>query len=179
MAERLIPKGRVFAAVGPPAEVVVALAERLAGLAIPGKRVPPPNWHVTLRFVGPVEEVAYERWLGALDESDLPGPFSITLRGLGAFPRAARATVLWVGVESDPALDDLAHVVDAAADRAGLGREERPFVPHLTIARVRPPEDVRRLIYGQDGWRLRFAVSEFHIMAAVGSRYQVYESFRL
>ncbi|HEX7100519.1 MAG TPA: RNA 2',3'-cyclic phosphodiesterase [Acidimicrobiia bacterium] len=175
----MIPAGRVFAAIVPPVDVVAALADRLGGLDIPGRRVPPPNWHVTLRFVGHVEEVAYERWLAALAEADVPGPFSVSLGGLGAFPRPARATVLWVGVESGDALADLAAAVDDAADRVGLGREERPFVPHLTISRVRPPEDVRSLVDSGNVLRATFTVSQFHIMAAVGSRYHVFESYDL
>jgi len=82
-------------------------------------------------------------------------------------------------VESGDDLSDLAAAVDAAADRAGLGSEERPFVPHLTISRVRPPEDVRRLTEVQDRWRASFTISRFHVMAAVGSRYQVYETYDL
>lgn len=174
----LIPAGRVFAAVVPPVEIRAALDDRLAGRAIPGRPVPPPNWHITLRFVGKVEAVAYERWLGEMDTAPVPDPFTIALSGLGAFPRPARATVLWVGVESER-LPELAGSVDRAAEGAGLGREERPFRPHLTISRVRPPADVRTLLDADDGWRLRFRVKEFHIMAAAGQRYRIYETFSL
>lgn len=176
--EELIPTGRVFAAVVPPPEVVAALDDRLADVSIPGRPVPPPNWHLTLRFIGKVDEVKYQRWLGEMDSAALPSPFRVTLRGLGAFPRPARATVLWVGVQGDP-LGDLATVVDEAAEGAGLGREERPFRPHLTVSRVRPPADVRSLIDADDGWKLPFRVKEFHVMAAMGSRYRVYETFPL
>ncbi|MFP3914140.1 MAG: RNA 2',3'-cyclic phosphodiesterase [Actinomycetota bacterium] len=175
----LIPAGRVFAAVRPPPEVVAALDERLAALPIPGRPVPPPNWHVTLRFVGHVEEVAYQRWLAELDSADLPSPFRLSLSKLGAFPRPARATVLWVGVEGDGRLERLAEAVDEAADGAGLGREERPFWPHLTISRVRPPADVRGLMSEDHAWELPFRVGEFHVMAAQGRRYRIYETFSL
>lgn len=174
----LTPAGRVFAAVVPPSEVVVALHDRVERLPVPGRQVPPPNWHLTLRFVGKVEEVAYERWLGEIDTAPLPASFRVTLGGLGAFPRPARATVLWVGVEGD-GLQALATVVDRAAEAAGLGREERPFRPHLTISRVRPPDDVRSLIGAAGSWRSSFRVEEFHIMAAAGSRYRTYETFCL
>lgn len=178
MEPGLIPAGRVFAAVVPPPEVVAALAHRLESVTIPGRPVPPPNWHITLRFIGPVDEVAYERWLAAMDTTVIPAPFAVTVRGFGAFPRAARATVLWAGVESDE-LARLAAAVDDAADAAGLGREERPFHPHLTLARVRPPADVRSLLESGDGWKASFTVAEYHVMAAVGSRYQRYETFPL
>lgn len=179
MAAELNPTGRVFAAIVPPPEVVAALDERLRPLSIPGRRVPPPNWHLTLRFVGQIDQVAYERWLASLDQAETPRPFRLRMGGLGAFPRPVRATVLWVGVESHPALIDLAAAVDEACDLAGLGREERPYVPHLTISRVRPPEDVSPLTGATHEWHLSFEVTRYHVMAAVGGRYQVYESFDL
>lgn len=178
MEDDLILSGRVFAAVVPPAEVVAALVMRLEPLSLPGRPVPPANWHTTLRFVGKVQAVAYERWLAEMNTAALPAPFPIAVTNLGAFPRPARATVLWAAVEGET-LADLAAVVDEAAGGAGLGREERPFRPHLTIARVRPPADVRSLIDDDDEWRMTFPVKEFHVMAAVGSRYRVYETFSL
>ncbi|HEX2153410.1 MAG TPA: RNA 2',3'-cyclic phosphodiesterase [Acidimicrobiia bacterium] len=174
----LTPTGRVFAAVVPPPEVVAALAHRLESVTLPGRPVPPANWHITLRFIGHVEEVAYERWLATMDQAPAPAPFDLALRGFGAFPRAARATVFWTGVES-AGLPRLAAVVDDSAETAGLGQEERPFHPHLTLARVRPPADVRPLVESDDGWKARFTVAEYHVMAAVGSRYERYETFPL
>lgn len=174
----LAPTGRVFAAVVPPTEVVVALAEQLDPLTLPGRPVPPPNWHITLRFVGQVEAAGYERWLAEMDTRRAPAPFRVTLGGLGAFPRPPKATVLWVGVESKD-LAELAASVDEAADAAGLGTEERPFRPHLTVSRLRPPVDVRELVESDGGWRATFTVSEFHVMAAAGARYRIYETFGL
>lgn len=175
----LIPDGRVFAAVKPPIDVVAAVDDRLGSEVIPGRRVPPENWHITLRFVGETEPVAYERWLANLDAASKPSPFRLSLGELGAFPRSARATVLWVGVHGE-GITGLAEVVDDAAEASGLGREDRPFRPHLTLARIRPPEDVRQQIEARAGEeRLPFRVTEFHVMAAVGGRYRVYETFQL
>lgn len=178
MEAPLIPSGRVFAAIRPPPEVVAALDDRLESVAVPGRPVPPENWHVTLRFVGHLEAAAYERWLSELDAVAKPSPFRLKLGGLGAFPKPARATVLWVGVQGDGAAR-LAAAADDAADVAGLGREERPFRPHLTVARARPPVDVRWLVDGAEEESLPFRVNEFHVMAAVGSRYRTFESFPL
>lgn len=178
MAKGVTPSGRVFAAVVPPAEVVLALADRLSSLEIPGKPVPPPNWHVTLRFVGRVDDVSYDRWLGTLDQVTSM-PMRIGLDGLGAFPKPPRATVLWAGVDA-PGLEDLAGAIEEATQIAGLPAEERPFRPHLTLARIRPPEDVRAVLErGRRLPALSWMADAFHVMSAVGSRYVVHESFDL
>jgi RNA 2',3'-cyclic 3'-phosphodiesterase len=173
----LTPTGNVFVAVVPPPEVVAALAERLEDLPIPGRLVPPPNFHITLRFVGKVDPVSYDRLLASLATRSLVEPFRVRLGGFGAFPNPRRATVVWVGVDADPALEDLAAIVEDAVVTAGFDPEERPFFPHLTVARVRPPENVSGLSAGE--WRLPFPVEEIHVMAAWGSRYRVYETFSL
>lgn len=173
----LTPTGNVFVAVVPPPEVVAALSDWLEDLPIPGRRVPPPNFHITLRFVGNVDPVAYDRLLAALATRPLVEPFRVHLSGLGSFPNPRRATVLWVGVEAGPSLEQLAEIVEDATVAAGFEPEERPFVPHLTVSRVRPPENVTALQAGER--RLSFPVEEIHIMAAWGSRYRVYETFPL
>lgn len=177
MGGRLNPPGRLFAAVVPTPEVEMALAESLAGLAVPGRVVPPFNWHVTLRFAGPLDEVTYERWLAALDQIEA-GALRIRLGGWGAFPRAPKATVLWIGVDA-PGLDDLAASVEEATQAAGLPSEERPFRPHLTVARLRPPVDVSALVRHGELPRLEWRAAEFHVMSAVGGRYVVHETFPL
>lgn len=177
VVDELTPTGRLFAAVIPSPDVVAALADRLESYEIPGRLVPPANWHLTLRYVGEVEPVAYERWLGELSSLRPSGSFRVTLSSIGTFPNPRRATVVWVGVDHNDRLDDLAAMVDGAAEAAGLGAEERPFVPHLTISRVRPPENVVSLLDRIGAWHFTFRVEEFHLMAAHGSRYRVYESF--
>ncbi len=177
VGEGLTPQGRLFAAVVPPPELVVALADQLSPISLPGRPVPPANWHITLRFVGRVDEVTYERWLGALDEISSEA-CRVSVQGLGAFPQPRRATVLWAGVES-AGLGDLAEAVEEAAQRAGIAAEERPFRPHLTLARVRPPADVRSQVEDAAVGTLRWTATEFHVMSAVGSRYAIHESFPL
>lgn len=134
---------RVFAATSIPPEVRLAIAERIEGLELPGTLAPIDNWHITLRFLNSVDEVTYERFLAGLSEQDLGPSFKLGLGGLGAFPNTRKATVFWIGVgRGSEALLDLANSADAAAADAGLDSEERPFVPHLTLSRIRPPENV-------------------------------------
>lgn len=175
---------RAFAAVAIPPEIRAYLADQLARTRIPGKVVPPDNWHVTLRFLGSVDAVTYDRFLGALSEADLGGPFGVRLGGLGAFPRESRATVLWVGVDrGTDHLGDLAAVAEEAAQDAGLAPEGRPFHAHLTLSRVRPPEDVRSLVESVGlsgaGWTCEeVTVFESHL-GRPHPHYEPLETFRL
>jgi len=172
----LTPTGRLFVAVVPPAEVAMALADRLDSLSIPGRHVPPINWHITLRFVGRVDAVTYDRWLASLEQVE-GEPLRMRLEGLGAFPRPQSATVVWVGVMA-PGIERLAAMVEEATQRAGIPAEERPFRPHLTLARVRPPVDARAVVERADlGPGLTWRADRFSVMAAAGSRYEIYETF--
>ncbi len=74
-----------------------------------------------------------------LDDDLTEPPFSLRLTGLGAFPRPGAATVLWVGVEdATGAVERLAAQCEQAARDVGFEPEERPFHPHVTLARIRP-----------------------------------------
>jgi 2'-5' RNA ligase len=138
--------GRVFLAIAPPPEIRFALAERLSEIPVPGRVVPAENWHITLRFLDAVDSVTYERFLTALDPPSETS-FRIALDGLGAFPGARKATVLWAGIGSGAEqLAVLNEDAEEAAIGAGLLPEERPFHPHLTLSRIRPPVDVRDIV---------------------------------
>ena len=148
---------RVFAAVALPTEIRMALVDRLASRDLPGRIAPPENWHITLRFLGSVDAVAYERFIGSLATVDLGDPFRIRLGSLGGFPNSRKATVLWVGVEAGSVqLTGLAGASEEAAQIAGLAPEERRFRPHLTLGRIRPPEDIRHLVGSTEPLGLRW-----------------------
>ena len=91
--------GRVFLAVRVPSDVRAALAAHMASLEIPGRLVPAENWHLTARFLGTVDEITYDRFLGELAQADLPDAFPVRLGRIGGFPNSKRANVVWVGVE--------------------------------------------------------------------------------
>lgn len=140
---------RVFVAIGCGVETRAAQIAQLSALfpngSLPGKPVPPANWHVTLRWVGDVDEVTVDRLLAGLDEADLGHRFTVTLGGLGAFPRPDRAGVLWRSVSApNDRIQDLANEVEEVCQAVGLPAEERPYVPHLTLSRFRPQVDAGR-----------------------------------
>src|SRR5690606_30936563 len=105
------------------------------------------SWHLTLRFLGDTPAALLDRQREEVPRAPLGSPFSLRFGGYGAFPRAGRATVLWLGVEegAEP-LRALAGAVEAAARRAGFPPEGRPFRPHLTLSRIRTPEDASSLL---------------------------------
>ncbi|MFQ5947930.1 MAG: RNA 2',3'-cyclic phosphodiesterase [Acidimicrobiia bacterium] len=142
---------RLFVAAPLTDDVRHALAAHLGaaldGRDLPGRPVAPENWHLTLRFLGEAAPVEKDRLVRALDTADLGPSFSVRFGGLGAFPRARKATVLWLGVGGGAdELGALAAAVEDAAQAAGFPGEERPFHAHLTLSRIRPHQDVTPLV---------------------------------
>ncbi len=177
---------RLFLGVAVDDEVRHHLASSLDALEdpLPGSTVPPENWHVTLRFLGAATQVQRERVLGSIHEGLDAREFSIRFDGLGAFPRSPRASVLFVGIEDGAAgLAMLADVCEEAAIDAGFDPEGRPFHPHLTLARIRPPQDVTSLIerFGVLGARQVVARVVLYVshVGRGGARYAVIERIPL
>jgi 2'-5' RNA ligase len=140
---------RLFVAVVPPDEVLAELAAAVTPLraARPQLRwTGPADWHLTLAFLGEVPEAVLPELSIRLERAARRHPVQrLAVRGAGAFPRAARATVLWTGVDADAGpLAALAASVAAGARRAGAPPpdEGRRYRPHITIARCREPVGV-------------------------------------
>jgi 2'-5' RNA ligase len=123
--------------------------KELAGMGSALKAVDPDNLHVTLKFLGrtdvnlvPVVRALMERAAQSSTSCEL----SIT--GLGMFPHAERPNVVWAGLQGADTLASLAAEFEACLEPHGFPRENRPFVPHLTLARVkaRPPASLRDLL---------------------------------
>ena len=146
-------------------DLAAALHEASPGPRIPGRRSHPDNWHITLRFLGPIDELLRDRLSMELERSVDGRSGHVRVSGLGAFPRASKATVLF-GAVSDPdeLLDPLAAQCETVCRDVGMEPEERPFRPHLTLARIRPPQDVRRLIGAFGEFSVRVAVKELSLM---------------
>lgn len=113
------------------------------------KLVEPENLHVTLKFLGGVDEAAIPEVVRLLSGPEV-GPFRARLFGVGAFPSVSRPRVIWVGFEEGrEELIGLMRWVDSRLRRLGFPREEREPHPHLTIARVkwlRDREALRRVL---------------------------------
>ncbi len=141
---------RSFVAIVLNAEVRAAVAAEIAGLRPLAPRVgwvAAPNLHLTLKFLGELPPDALEQVKDGLTEAVAGvAPFSLHFYGVGAFPGMARPRVLWVGVaEGGQVAQALQARVEAALRRRGFPGDERPFSPHLTIARVREPRGLAGL----------------------------------
>ena len=118
-------------------EVVTSLAPRLPG----ARWIPRDNRHVTVRFLGSVEEAS----LGDVKEAARRAcrsvaAGSVSLEGIGSFPRPSRARVLWAGVRDDGGTAAaLFEHLEEALEESGWTREERGYPPHLTLARFKVP----------------------------------------
>jgi 2'-5' RNA ligase len=138
---------RLFIAVDLPAAVKTELASRVTPFRdrIPGARWTGfDGWHVTLKFLGSTWPRLVESVHGAVSAAaDQTERFDSALTQVGAFPSPTRARVLWAGLD-DPA-GDLAKIAarldDLLAD--DFIPEKRAFTPHLTLARLVPPRNLR------------------------------------
>jgi 2'-5' RNA ligase len=126
---------------------------------LPGKPVPPENWHFTLRFLGSTPPAARDQVVQLLRSATCGAPFTIRFSALGAFPRPNRARILWVGIdEGAERMIQLAAIAEATARVAGFAAESKPFKPHLTLSRIDPTVSVSALVASQPRFSARMTV---------------------
>ena len=106
---------------------------------MPGKIkwVKPEKIHLTLKFVGDTEPEKLEDLYSAIDDLQLHGAFEIALTETGIFPNPRRPRVLWVGIEKNDALAEIAEKIDEKLAGFDVDRETRDYHPHLTLGRVK------------------------------------------
>lgn len=134
---------RLFVALEVPEVVRREVARRVAGLR---DRLPRARWvdsevmHLTLLFLGQVEEAQVPALEGALAAAFAKhAPMELRLAGGGTFPPRRPARVAWIGMEAPEELAALqADATAAATASIGFEPEDRPYHPHVTLARCEP-----------------------------------------
>jgi 2'-5' RNA ligase len=134
---------RTFIAIDFPAEIITKIARVTAYL-----RTQTPvnalNWvalenmHLTLNFLGDVREdhiPAIEQCLQEAVQGQ--SSFNITIEGLGMYPNAKQPRVVWLGIKDAGALKQIQQALTKALKAINVEQENRPFSPHLTLARIR------------------------------------------
>ena len=140
---------RLFVALDTPPEVREALREtmeRLRPEARGAKWVKPEGMHITLKFIGHVNDEKADAIRAALRAVHSADPVDMRFRGLGFFPNERRPRVLWCGVKASANLAELAANVEQALAPLGIEREARAFAPHLTLARLGEGGDFAKLV---------------------------------
>jgi RNA 2',3'-cyclic 3'-phosphodiesterase len=154
---------RLFVGIGLPPDIKLRLSPLCAG--VPGARwVDPDNHHLTLRFIGEVDEGTAGDIDSALAQIKARR-FEVVLAGVGQFGERS----LWVGVEKNPALFHLRDKVESALVRLGLPPEGRRYAPHVTLARLKGTSGERLQAYLSEHALFRlapFAVARFSLVAS-------------
>jgi len=138
---------RLFVGVELAPDVIAAVSEFIGGLADRARGLAPTariTWvtaermHVTVRFIGHVEHDRLDAILEALSAPLAIAPFNLMAAGLGTFPPKGAPRVLWAGLrDGRDRLLEVEKEVSERLSRVGLVPEDRPYKPHLTLARVR------------------------------------------
>jgi 2'-5' RNA ligase len=140
------------------------------------KTAPEVKWvkargiHITIKFLGEISLQLCEQVKGDLSGiSDIAKPFKITINDSGAFPNKHRPRVIWLGLEQDAenSLVKLHKWVDNKLSPLGFEKEKRKYSPHLTIGRVKKPEQLNKLFQYLDETPLpvsTFDVNEIVLM---------------
>lgn len=148
------PLMRLFFALALPVEVRAELAafQARARAVAKGSWPAPENLHLTLAFLGDQPEGALPR-LMEVGQRVAAGHGVLHLRtaGLGGFPRASRARVLWLGLEAEPRLQLLAARLREGLRHEGFDPDDKPFTAHLTLARLATPTDIAAFGAGPQG----------------------------
>jgi 2'-5' RNA ligase len=133
---------RAFIAIEIPEEIKKEIAgqtagfRRLVGSSV--RWVTPENIHLTLKFLGEISSSNIDLLTQTLKtEAGRHAAFDIRVGNVGAFPNPRRARVLWIGLDTPPALVRLQHGIEAATSRLGYPADDKAFSAHLTIGRVR------------------------------------------
>jgi RNA 2',3'-cyclic 3'-phosphodiesterase len=185
--------GRLFFAVPVPGASRAPLEAALPDLAplLRGARLTTPGgWHLTLAFLGQVRPELADAVVRVGEAAASKATAArLRLEGSGVFPGGRRARVLWAGIGGDTeVLVRLAATLAAECRRAGLRFEERPLVPHLTLARFSTPapvpQEALELVAGAAAagaeWEARELACYRSILGgARGARYRVVREFPL
>jgi 2'-5' RNA ligase len=132
---------RTFVAIFPPQEVREALFRAAQNIRASRafRLVGQEKIHITLKFLGDVAEQDLDSIKKALQPlGEGHDPFEVSTSGFGAFPSEQKASILWAGIDQGAEhLRSIAEEVETLLTPAGFERENRPYIPHLTLGRTR------------------------------------------
>jgi 2'-5' RNA ligase len=174
---------RLFTGLEIPADVAFEL-ELMKGGVFGAKWIDRESYHLTLRFIGDIDDGLAREIAHELDAVDAK-PFTLRLKGVDAFG-GNKPHSLYVGVAESPELRRLQMTHERICQTLGLPPEARKFTPHVTLARLREPrlESLHRFIAAHNLYASRFfEVGRFVLFSSRPSRgggpYAVEEAYSL
>lgn len=121
-------------------------SRQLGQLGLDARFVKAASLHLTLKFLGNIEPSLVEPIGQALQDCcSRQDIFQVAVEGLGVFPNQRRPRVVWAGIGGSAALGEIQGRVEEQMKALGFKPEDRPFRPHLTLARLRSPRNAQRL----------------------------------
>jgi len=121
--------------------------------------VSPEKIHLTLKFFGNIEESRIDLIFKSIEEPMRDAlPFSIRVRGAGAFPSMKNPRVIWMGLaDGKEMLISLQKQIGDRLEKIGFEPEDRPFQPHLTLGRMKSSRGKEELVRRME----KYTVEEF------------------
>jgi len=120
--------------------------EKIGWLGRGVKWVEPENLHLTLKFLGDTPEELLPKIEEDLsDACAVSQPFNLSIQGVGCFPNKTRPRAYWAGLTPSKSLKELQRDIAGRMDDLGFEPEEKEFVPHLTVARIKEPIGKERM----------------------------------
>ncbi|MGB0574799.1 MAG: RNA 2',3'-cyclic phosphodiesterase [Alphaproteobacteria bacterium] len=162
---------RLFVALSLPGELRQRLKTLCNGVR-DARWVEEQNIHLTLRFIGEVEEPELAYIMAALSSVQAE-QFDLTLSGVGHFESRQKVRSLWAGIQPSPALEALQQRIESVLTRHGIAPDGRKFSPHITLARLKqlPPAYVRDWLEGNSYFQSSsFAVEDFTLFESYRAR---------
>jgi len=161
---------RAFIAIEMPEEIKEILLEAQEQINTEKAKIRPAKaFHLTLKFLGEVEEKKIEEIKSALKEIKFK-KFNTSLTNIGVFPDENYIRVVWVGLDdSESKITNLQKEIDSEIELLGFKKDTR-FHPHLTLARVKFVEDKERFIKNLKEIKIKkesFQITEFKLIKSV------------
>ena len=181
---------RCFIAIQIPQEIKFEIESYLSQL----KRISPSiRWvkitglHITLKFLGEIEKDLLDKIRSSLKSiSNIFQPFDISIMDCGTFPNKKRPRIIWLGIEpdADNMLIKIYQWLEESLVPFGFEKEQRKFTPHLTIGRIKFPDNMDKLlgfIEKEPFPKKQFSVEEIVLMQSIlkptGAEYQIIDKY--
>jgi len=156
---------RTFIAIELPETIRESLAatqEKLKAAQADVKWVEKNNIHLTLKFLGEVNEEQIEKISTVLSKITLSNPaYQAKISSLGGFPKIQYPRVIWAGIETgDAETKNIAKNIEESLEKLGFPKENRPFASHITLGRTRSSKRQKKLAESLDKLQNEFENTE-------------------